>query len=451
VEIGSVRLAGRRVARAWRVAVAAALVAGCGPPDGPPDLILVSVDTLRPDHLSAYGYERETSPHLDELARESVRFDTAIAQAPSTLPSHASILTSLPPSRHRALFTHRRRLRDEVTTVAEVLRDAGYRTAAFVDGGQLSPEFHLDQGFDVYASPSGSLRRAVSKAFEWLDAQPPGGPVFLFLHTYEVHHPYRPEPEHMDPFDADYQGDLPDHIEVELLEQINGDREPRLEIDEADLQHVVNAYDAGIVHMDLGIRSLVRELRERDRWKNTAIVFTSDHGEEFGEHGRVGWHSQALFDEQVRVPLLLRLPRGRHGGERVEAQVRSMDIAPTLLALAGVPAPAAFEGRSLLARLGPEADTEPWIARSERDRVGDPLSTSLRDGRFKWYDGRLYDLAADPEERVDVREREPERAAGLEAEYHRGLESVGDVAADAPAVDLPEQTREGLRALGYLD
>ena len=452
MEPRSVRRPARRLARAWGVAVLAAFAAGCGPParSGPPDLILISVDTLRPDHLGAYGYPRKTSPHLDALARDSVRFDTAIAQAPSTLPSHASMLTSLPPSRHGALFSRRQALREGATTVAEVLREAGYRTAAFVAKGQLAPVFRLDQGFELYASSHGSLRRKVGEAMDWLDAEQPEGPVFLFLHTYEVHHPYRPEPELMDPLDAGYEGDLPDHIEVDLLRRINGDREPRIAIDEADLQHVENAYDAGITHMDLGIRALVRELRERDRFENTAIVFTSDHGEEFGEHGRVGWHAHSLYDELLRVPLLLRLPGGRHGGERVEAQVRSIDIAPTLLALAGVAAPAAFEGRSLLARLGPDADPEPWPARSERDVTRDPLPTALHDGRYKWYEGRLFDLEADPGERVDLREREPERAARLEADYRAGLRG-GDAAPGATAVELPEAARERLRELGYLE
>jgi len=147
------------------------------------------------------------------------------------------------------------------------------------------------------------------------------------------------------------------------------------------------------------------------------------------------------------VPLLLRLPGGRHGGERVAAQVRGIDVAPTLLALAGVAPPADFQGRSLLARLGPEADSAPWPARSERDVRRDPRPTALRDGRFKWIDGRLYDLASDPGERVDVAEHWPEVAARMAAE----AEAPSTSPPAALATELSAEVQEQLRALGYLD
>ena len=442
-----------RLAKILLAAALAGAYAGCGPPrrSGPPDLILISIDTLRPDHLGAYGYPRGTTPHLDRLARDSVRFEVAISQAPSTLPSHASMLSSLVPSLHRANRLRGQGLPDEVLTVAEVLRDAGYRTAAFVGGGQVAPFYKLDQGFEVYQSSQGTLRKRARLAADWLDAERPEGPVFLFLHTYEVHHPYRPEPEHMDPLDVGYQGSLPDHIEVDLLRRI--DRQPGhepLEIDAADLQHVVNAYDAGIAHMDGGIRSLVEKLRERGRYEDAAIVFTSDHGEEFGEHGRVGWHSHSLHDHQIRVPLLLKLPRGAHAGSVVHAQVRSIDIAPTLLELAGLPVQASFQGRSLFARLGPDADESPWPARSEQESATDPLPVALRDGRYKWYEGRLFDLATDPGEQIDRSVELPQVAGRLEAALQADAAGTPAAAVDAP-VEVPEETRERLRELGYLE
>ncbi|MBW2314813.1 MAG: sulfatase [Deltaproteobacteria bacterium] len=418
----------------------------------PPDLVLISVDTLRPDHLGAYGYPRGTTPHIDALAGESVRFDTAIAQAPSTLPSHASILSSLPPSRHGALYATRHGLPDHIVTVAEVLRDAGYRAVAFVGGGQLAPVFNLGQGFEVYRDEGKSLSGQVEAAFGWLDRAKPTVPVFMFLHTYEVHHPYRPLPEYMDPLDIDYTGDLPDHIEVDLLRRVNGLEGPPLELDAADLQHVINAYDAGIALMDLGVRDLVDRLRERGRYEDAAIIFTSDHGEEFGEHGRVGWHSHALYDHQLRVPLLLRLPRAHRAGAKIAAQVRSIDIAPTLLELAGVPAPDAFEGHSLLNRFGSLASQKAWTARSEQDGKRKPLKTSLRDGRHKWLHGQVFDLEADPGELADVRDDFPRVEKRLRKEFRAGLERARQSSPETVApLEVPEATRQRLKELGYVE
>jgi arylsulfatase A-like enzyme len=413
------------------------------------NLLLISVDTLRPDHLSAYGYARETSPHLDALAADGVLFLSAIAQAPSTLPSHASLLTSLVPAHHGASLKAERALPDGVTTLAEVLRERGYATVAFHGGGQVAAEFGLAQGFDTYQAVEGRFAQTVAAARGWLEASA-GRPFFLFLHTYETHAPYRPELRHLDLFDDGYAGDLPDWIGLEEhLMPINGFAGPRRALGPADLAHVVDVYDAGIRSMDEALGELVAFLRETGLYERTLIVLTSDHGEELGERGFVGWHAHTLFDELLRVPLVVKLPGSALAGARVARQVRSLDIAPSVLDVLRIPAPEPFEGISLFdPRAAGDAVSElAWSQTEPGARA--PAATSLRTSRWKLYGSRLYDLRADPGERTDVARRRSQLARRLSA---RRDEIAAEAAAPAArTAGLSEATRERLRELGYVE
>ncbi len=424
---------------------AALLVALFAPPAPapPPNLVVVSVDTLRADHLGCYGYPRPTSPEIDRFRRDAALFEHAIAQAPSTLPSHASLLTSLVPQRHGASWAARRALPEEVVTLPEVLRRHGYRTAAFTGGGQMHPSNGLAQGFDLYRVTGPlPLAETVAAALPWLDEHREG-PFFLFLHTYETHHPYTPDPETLALFDGGYDGPLPAKIRVGLLDRVN---RGELAIGPRDLAHIVAAYDAEIRSMDRGFGELVRQLRERGLYDRTAIVLTSDHGEEFGEHERVGWHSHSLYDELLRVPLLIRFPGGRHAGAAVAAQVRSLDVAPTALAALGIAPPPEFEGVDLAAILAGHG--APLAAVSRRD-VRDLEIVSLRTAGWKLYGERLFDLAADPGERVDVAAAHPEAVAALRRLLAEAT-AAGPVA-PAPAAEPDRRLLEELRALGYVD
>ena len=213
------------------LAAALALAGGCRARPRTP-VILVSIDTLRPDHLGCYGYPRPTSPNLDAFRKDAVLFRQAIAHAPSTLASHASLLTSLLPPHHGASISNNLAVPRGVVTLAELLRAEGYATASFNGGVQLDPVWGLDQGFDTYMSvkPRGAPAESLvdehdrfsfitEEARAWiLDHE--GPPFFLFLHTYEVHHPYSPDPADLDPFRGDYKGPLPDRITVDLLRQM---------------------------------------------------------------------------------------------------------------------------------------------------------------------------------------------------------------------------------------
>ncbi len=425
-----------------------ALAWACTPPEAGPqaerrfNVVLVSIDTLRADHLGCYGYARATSPAVDLFSASAVTFTQAIAQAPSTLPSHASMMTSLLPQHHRASWAAGTPLPPEALTLAEVLRDRGYATAAFTGGGQIHRVFGLDQGFDAYEQPhAATFSATVEAATPWLRDHA-AERFFLFLHTYETHHPYQPQARFLEAVGDDYAGTLPDAISPDLLRRINGGDVP---IDEADLAHIVATYDAEIRSVDEGFASLVQRLRELDLWDRTLLIFTSDHGEEFGERGKVGWHSHSLFDELLRVPLLIRFPRDAFAGSRVDRQVRSMDIAPTVLGTLGIRPSTQFAGVDLTAFLRGPAPP-PLVAISRRDEAGQEL-VAVRTEEWKLLPDSLFHLAQDPSEEWAVPNpqvwAELQQALVSELDEGRGLETAAQVVP-------PGATLDQLKALGYL-
>jgi arylsulfatase A-like enzyme len=438
-------------------AVAAHAAPSSDPRPAPADVnvVLISIDTLRADHLDCYGYGRPTSPQLDRLCEQAVVFENAFAQAPSTLPSHASMFTSLLPSHHGASWRTRTPLSDEFTTLAEILRARGYQAAGFHGGGQVSGELGLGQGFDPYLKTGGRFRKAVQAAVEWLEQRSPR-PFFLFVHTYEVHHPYSPRPRVLRLFEDGYAGPLPDEIDIASLRRINGDEEPPLEIAEADLAHIVATYDAEIRSMDKALGGFVAALDAAGLLEDALVIFTSDHGEEFNEHGYVGWHSHTLYDELLRVPLVIKLPRGEHAGERVRALVRSIDLAPTVLDVLAVASPSSFEGMSVLPLL--ESDGPPRIALGQMDKRCDPPISSLRTLDWKLYEdhlfgrlyrARLYDLRSDPGEQRNVLFSHHGVARRLAARL-RAAEATWRISEGGGAELSPEVLRR-LRSLGYVE
>ena len=437
-------------------ALCTVLLAACDaaeeqPSEPPSNVLLISIDTLRADHLGCYGYERPTSPAVDALAADSVLFRQAIAQAPSTLHSHASMLSSLLPQHHRASRDADTRLPEEALTLAEVLRAAGYRTGAFTGGGQMARIYGLDQGFELYEEPKKELfAGTVQVALPWIDEHADER-FFLFLHSYEVHHPYSPPDEYRQLLGIDYDGPLPSQVDKDLLERINGE-EPVLDIDDADLDYIVSLYDAEIRSMDDGLATLIGALKARGLYDQTLIVFTSDHGEEFDEHGRVGWHSHSLYDELLHVPLIVKLPEGRRAGTTIDAQVRSIDIAPTVLAALGYPLPKEFSGADL-APLIDGGEMAPLVAISRQDRGPRREISSIRTERWKLSGlarrRALFDLDVDPAEQWDRALQQPDVVSYLERRLDEIIASREPF--DPPRVELPEETLEELRALGYIN
>jgi arylsulfatase A-like enzyme len=409
----------------------------------PQRIILVSLDTVRTDHLGIYGYDRPTSPAIDGFAASAVVFDDAVAQASATLASHASILTSRIPSHHGAFFAKQRALGVDVTTLAGILRRAGYRTIAFTGGGQLSPQFGLDRGFEEYQETrfNQNFHQTAGLGIRWL-REHRRERVFLFLHTYEPHHPYVAR-DHFPGLESEYDGPLPPVIPPELLKEITfGKRE----IDERDLRYIVHAYDSDLRSTDEGFRRLLRFLRRQGFFEDALIVLTSDHGEEFGEHGGVGWHGHTLYEELLRIPLVIKLPGNAHAGTRVSSSVRSLDIAPTILDYAGLPVPDDFQGVSLRPQMSGRSAPGDLPALSELD--ADPARVSYRRRPWKLDGARLFDLDADPLESQDRAPTETRQVEELERAAEEWLALRPPPRSER--VTLEDESREQLEALGYV-
>jgi arylsulfatase A-like enzyme len=407
----------------WVLLVAAALA--CGRPTAE-RVVLVSIDTLRADHLGSYGAAFAHTPRLDALAAGGVRFATAIAPVPLTLPSHTTLLTGLDPPEHGVRHNGVFRLAEDVPTLAERLREAGFATAAFVAAYVLDRQFGLARGFDSYDDRTSRAKfgrgilgfaerpadQVVDAALEWLGSAP--GRFFLWVHLYDPHADYRPPPG----FASAFAG---------------------------------RPYDGEIAFVDAQLGRLLAALEERFPDGRTLVVVTADHGESLGEHGEAT-HSHLVYDATQHVPLLLNgagLPPGRV----VDGVVALRDVAPTILELASAPPLPGKTGRSLVAAargrtLEPRSAHVETLA-TQLDWGWSPLLGVRTDG-FKYIRAprpELYDLAADPGETRNLVADEPERSAALDAELDARLASARPV---APNLDLGDEGRERLEALGYV-
>ncbi len=336
--------------RAGRLAVSAAVAAlavGCA--DAPPDLstrgyVLISLDTVRADRLGAYGSPRPTSPSIDALAARGVLFERVLAPYPSTLVAHLSMFTGLAPWEHR-VYPPSGVLPESIATLPERFRDAGFETAGFTEGGFVAGGFGFDRGFSRFDdSPYRSdddIERTFARGVDFLSALGPEERFFLFLHTYSPHDPYDPPPPGagLDPRAAE----PPPDSSGEVLRAFN---QGAIELSPQTVARFSDRYDESIRYVDGVVGDFVRRLEALGLAAETTLVLTSDHGEEFLEHGRLG-HTQ-LFPESLWVPLIVVHP-GLEPGRRIASPVELADVAPTLLDLAGLEAPES--GRSLVPAL----------------------------------------------------------------------------------------------------
>ncbi|MEW6741473.1 MAG: sulfatase [Planctomycetota bacterium] len=362
-------------------AALASLTTGCEPPPSPfssgttANVLLVTLDTCRADRLGCYGQPRVQTPSLDRLAREGITFEQAFAPIPSTLPSHASILTGLYPAQHGLHDNGAYALEDETVTLAERLQEAGYATGAFISAYVLDRQFGLGQGFDVYDGaydlpivnqdprllkernptlPEGLRkwlvqvalpfqRRAeqvTAAATAWLERLA-ARPFFLWVHYYDPHQPYQAPGRWARCYDPDYTG----RMDGDMDTYFQGLRQNQ--ITARDEENMIARYDGEISYMDEWIGHLFAALESRGSWENTLIIVAGDHGEAFGEHGQIWEHNQEIFDEAVRVPLLVRRPQGEGAGRRVAGLVRTIDLFPTVLDLLGLSCDDRLPGVSL--------------------------------------------------------------------------------------------------------
>ncbi|MFN7973528.1 MAG: sulfatase-like hydrolase/transferase [Acidobacteriota bacterium] len=420
--------------------VLAVLLGACRK-EPPKNLLIVTCDTTRGDRFGCTGYAPAQTPNLDAFAKSrAVRFDHAITAAPLTLPSHCSIMTGTFPAFHGVHDNDGYYLDEHVTTLAEILKGAGYTTGAVLAAYPLASEFNLDQGFDSYddhfeedwtASDKedrtpfsfGFVERSGDKvnvaAKRWLDAHG-DRPFFLWVHYFDPHQPYKPPP----PLDSQFASSL---------------------------------YDGEIAFLDENFGKLLRMVDAASGPDRTVIAVVGDHGESLLEHGEPT-HAHFVYDATAHVPLLLAAPGiGARPGEHVPAQVRTVDIAPTLLELLGVPRGSEMQGDSLVRLLKDPggASTGDTLVESAypRNHYGWAPLRALRDDRFKLIDApkpELYDLQADPAEVRNVIEEKPDVAAAMRVRLDNLLARVRTTNEGRSSGSVDPETVAKLAALGYV-
>jgi len=422
-----------------------------------PSVVVFLVDTLRADHLGAYGHAAATSPRFDAFAREATVFEDAWAQSSWTRPAVASLFTGLAPDAHGVRGLHGT-LVPRLETLAECFRAAGYRTGGFVANHVVSGRFGFDQGFEAWNGGNEAAlfgkpaKVVVDAALHWLEGV--AGPFFLYVHTLDPHGPYTPDQEHWAPF---------------LFEGYRGSRSPtalahrpRLTADE--LRFLRSAYEGEVRQNDAAFGALLDGLRGRGVLDRSLVVFTADHGEEFRDHGG-GGHGQTLYQEVLRIPLGVRFPDGARRGAQDRTVVQQTDLLPTLLALAGVPPPVPVEGRDLSARWlarGKAADAPEAVLVSRLEFSG-KNKRAVRSGSLKlilneepgWRGEpeELYDLAADPAESRNLRGAAPVPAGYLkmQAALLRSAQQALNRRLEAGReIERSADEEQQFRALGYL-
>jgi len=457
----------------WLLGPAWLLLAGCAGPRPPTSLLLISIDTLRADHLGAYGYGRSTSPRMDALAREGVLFERAYTTVPRTTQSVASLLTGLYPKNHRArgLFSV---LPPGNTTLAEILKSKGYDTWAVVSNIFLQPAKGFEQGFDTYSNPRSRFEGDSSAQItdESLGKLHGAGerPFFLWAHYLDPHWTYAPRGEFATKFDPDYRP-TPAMQELEAGKLPKGDIIFHNDLSPGDRHHLEALYDGEIAQTDAAIGRLLDGIPPALR-SRLLVVLTSDHGESLCEHDYCYAHGETLYDDTLRVPLIFTLPGRIRPGQRFPGNVSMIDVAPTILRLlglgdrpgmdgiplfpAGSDAPQPSPGREFLF-----AETDYQLIHSANPRFFFPgvkgrwsgvrvdaqklIQIPRPEGALK----EAFDLAVDPGELNPLSVSQIPQGEALS----RALESWTDYqegAGENLEDSLTPEQREKLRSLGYL-
>lgn len=441
------------LARSGLLLVAAsAWLAGCSGSDSSrPDILLVTLDTTRVDHLGCYGYDRPTTPNIDRLAAESVVYTAATATASATLPSHASLFTGKLTTSHGArtdpegpleladalgpefgLF-RARGLSPEEQTLAEILAGAGYATGAVVAGPWLKQLFGLSLGFDSYDDSEitvlngRSAESVTASAVRWLEQREGDRPFFLFLNYFDPHWPHSPPDEYTRIF-------LP-----------GGKPERRLHLDEW-----IAMYDAELRYMDHHFGLLLDRMRDLDLYDDAWIIVTADHGELLGEHELFG-HGKHLYREITRVPLILKYPHGEVPPRRDDTRVQLIDLMPMICERLALAPPDGIQGQS------PPGLSHPIVAESfllPHMEIGD--WHRLDEGGFTLHrnslgNHMLFDGRADPSKSVNLAGSRPEKVEQMTDRLNRYLASLPAPPRPGPAEPVDPETQEALKSLGYIE
>ncbi len=435
------------------------------------NILLITVDTLRADRLSSYGYPRRTSPTIDRLAAEGVRFDQAIVQWPKTGPSFASIFTGTYPKDHRLIPRVGIPVPSSYRMLAEVLLAQGYSTHAVVSNAALAKDFSFDQGFTSYVEswkrePTGDnpdntgASHVTALALARASRLRPDEPFFLWVHYLDPHFPYSPPGEWSDLFQGDEWFDPTERILIDLdhPNRRTGGIGQRFVLDDRDEMAFYSArYDAEIAYADAQIEVLLKKMTELGLLRDTLTVVTSDHGEAMGERRYYFDHGPVGYETALRVPLIFHFPGVL--SPRVDRNpVEVLHLAPTLLQVAGVPLEndSWRQGRSLIPRLlgSSEVAAESTLAYAQAER-----HLVVRDRQFKFLrrpgGAMLFDLVGDPGESVDVGEEYPKERRRLRKALTRWRKAERfELAVDTNGLDgstgVEAETEQQLRALGYI-
>jgi arylsulfatase A-like enzyme len=418
-----------------------ALLLCCGSRSRQINVLLIGIDTLRPDHLGCYGYHRDTSPAIDDLAKQGVLFKNTISQSPWTLPSFATVFTSLYPSQHGAMTTVTS-IRSTIPTLATILKERGYATGAVINAAVLRSEFGLNRGFDFYdpTPPEGRLADGTTvKTLEWVDAHK-GSPFFMFAHYFDPHEPYAPPPPFDTLFTGAYRGRIGNSFVLhDHFPNVKGTHfDDMRSLTSDDWDRIQALYDGEIAFADRAVGQLLKGLDDRGLRRNTLVIFLSDHGEEFFEHEGFG-HGHALYGEVIRVPLIFVLPEEIPQGVAFDRQVRLADVMPTILDLMSITPDIHMEGTSL----APLITGKGSIARADGTLFPTEIAYSeglLRGSERKavtahpWklvYDlsttaEKLYNLEEDPGEYANLMVDRPDALPLLQDMIYGALFSLSD-------------------------
>lgn len=435
-------------------------------------VILITVDTLRADHLGAYGSQTSRTPHMDRLAEEGLLFESAISPLPETRPSHFTMFTSRYPRDH-GVMNNASALGLDAVTLPAAFAEAGYRTAGFAGCALFDDEMGTSLGFEHFDAPEEPQRAAhvvVPRALEWLRSLEPDEPFFLWLHLFDPHMPYQPPP----PFNRGtaLTEAWPEFAWPALLaeaETSGGD------LPASVFERAKELYAGEVEYADHWLGRFFESEELAPAWDQTLVLLTADHGECFAK-GVFFDHSQCLDEGAIAVPLILRSPHGVPRGERRASPVEHLDIGPTLLRLAGLAVPEAFRGQGLLERTAAEADLPGFFqhplyreidvenrrdvlrrlrsvaGEPTRDIVGDEVQIGARIREWKYVrrgaEETLFRLSADPAERNDLSQQEAEQLRKLRAAGRRWLREHPVDLSEVP--EIPPEMVEKLEALGYL-
>jgi arylsulfatase A-like enzyme len=437
------------------------------------NIILISLDTLRADHLGCYGYTRETSPAIDALAEDSALFLNTYSSSPWTLPSHVSLLTSLNGLKHMVHYEDEK-MDSSLVTLADLMRQEGLYCSAFTGGGFVNAAFGFSKGFDSYGQSSQGIHQKdgaewiCGSVLNWIDDHKDRN-FFLFIHTYQPHNPFSSPP----PFNTMFLEEDDEWNEIDLLNHIGGKKGIFKNLDERERENIISLYDGEIRYTDEKlIEPLMRRLKEIGLYDRSTIILTSDHGEEFYDHR--GWeHGHTLYDELLKVPLIIKLPGSKFAKKRIPSIVRLIDVMPTILDELGIDGSGLnLDGKSLMPVLREKEVADRTFIAYKADNILDshvPQKISMNEENIKLILNKkfaaeqldffsspppellpveLYDLSESAGEKNNIVDEKSQIASRLVQLINDMYTKIKEQKSEK--ADIDKELLEQLRALGYL-